>query len=110
MILSLIAPVVGLALLAVLVPRGIERLVPETIVGIGLMAVLSAVVLWLLSAGGFALLYLYQDSRILTLLADTPGAGSDHFLRLGANAALIWAPVLILVVTTAPRRWKTAVW
>jgi hypothetical protein len=36
--------------------------------------------------------------------------GIWHLLNLGAKAALIWAPVLALVVTTAPRRWKTAVW
>ncbi len=110
MIADLLLPALGLMLLAVLVARGVEVLVPESLVGLAAMALVSALLCWGLASAGFALLYVQEDARILTLLGDAPTASAGHFLRLGGRAALIWAPILLLVVTTAPRRWKTAVW
>ena len=110
MILSVVVPVLLLGTLAIIVPRVFEALLPESVTGIALTGLLSTVVLWLLASAAFALLYAIEDARVLKLLADVPSAGVGHFLQLGINAALIWGPVLVLVLTTAPRRWKTSVW
>ena len=93
---------------AVLVTRLVERCAPESVAGIAGTALVSALAMWLLSSGGFALLYLWQDARIAGLIGAGQGAG--HFLRLGAKAALIWGPLVAITVATAPRRWKTATW
>ncbi|SRR6056297_935109 len=110
MILSLLLPICLLGTLAILVPRMLERVMPESLTGIVLTAILSAALLWVISSAGFGILYALEDARVLALVANTPSAGVGHFLRLGANAALIWGPVLLLVVTTSPRRWKSAIW
>ena len=110
MIAELLFPALGLMLLAFLVTRGVEALVPESVAGLALMALLSTLLCWALASAGFALLYVQKDARVLTLLGDAPTASIGHFLRLGGSAALIWAPILLLTVSTAPRRWKTSVW
>ncbi|SMX39529.1 hypothetical protein [Maliponia aquimaris] len=108
MVVEILLQILALCVLTVLVTRGVEALMPESVVGIALTGVVSALLVWLLASGGFALLYAIQDARILGLLDQGPAIG--HFLRLGFSAGLIWAPILLLVVTTAPRRWKTATW
>ncbi len=110
MILHVALPILLILGCAIGIPRLIERLVPETIPGLALGAVLSAGALWMISAAIFAGVYSLQapSSQMIALLGRSDGIW--HLLNLGAKAALIWAPVLALVVTTAPRRWKTAVW
>ena len=107
---SVAGPVILLGLLAVLLPRALERAVPETLAGLGWLALLSALLLWAVSAGLFALLYGLTDARAVAFLEARPGAGLRHFAGLGARAALIWAPIAALVILTAPRRWKHARW
>ena len=108
MVVEILIQIVALAVVTVLATRGIEALMPESLLGIALTGLVSALVVWLLASGGFAVLYAMQDTRVLGLMAEGPAIG--HFLRLGFSAGLVWAPILLLVVTTAPRRWKTAVW
>lgn len=108
--LSLALPALLLVASSILVPRLLERLVPESLAGLTLLGLLSALALWLLSAAGFALLYRMQGPGMVALLGARPLAGFGHFLGLGAKASLIWAPVLVLTVSTAPRRWRDAVW
>lgn len=108
--LSLTLPALLLVALAVIVPRLLERAVPESLAGLVLLGLLSALALWLMSALGFALLYRLQGPDVVALLGARPVDGLGHFLRLGAKAALIWLPVMVLAVSTAPRRWRTSVW
>lgn len=110
MITGLLLPTLALMALAMLVPRLVERQVPESLTGLALCAAVSALALWGLSALGFAGLYALDDPLVLDLLGRDPAGGLRHFAGLGAKAALIWLPVLLLVVSTAPRRWKTAIW
>lgn len=108
MITSLALPAALLMTGAVLVARGFEALLPESVAGMLACAALSSLTLWLLSGAGFAAHYLWQDARVAALMGD--GRGVAHFARLGAKAAIIWAPLVALTVITAPRRWTTAVW
>lgn len=110
MILNLLLPALGLMVLSLAVTRGVEAVMPESLRGLAAIALVSALLVWVLTAAGFALLYLMEDSRVLALMSEAPSASVGHFLGLAARAALIWAPVLLLTVSTAPRRWKTAVW
>ena len=107
---TLVLPALLLIGFAVLVPLAVERRMPETLIGLLVGGMVSALVVWLLSAVLFAGLYALQGPGVLHTLRLSPGAGLAHFLKLGAQAALIWAPILLLVVGTSARRWKEAVW
>ncbi len=110
MITGLVLPTVLLMALAVAVPRLLERALPESLPGLALCAAVSALLLWLAASAGFAWLYAARGPGLLSALGTAPLGGLRHFLALGGSAALIWAPVMLLVVSTAPRRWKTARW
>jgi len=110
MMLGLLLPVAVLVAAAILVPRGLERMVPETLGGLVLNGAVSALVLILLSAGYFFLAYLWRSTALLDLIGIAPGQTLGHFLRLGFGAGLIWAPVVVLAVSTAPKRWREAEW
>ena len=110
MILHVALPVIGLIVIAAVLPALIERRVPETIGGMFLNAVLSAVVLTLVSAVYFFLSYLERSTAILDLIGVEPASGVGHFLKLGLAAGLIWGPVMVLVISFAPRRWKENTW
>lgn len=108
MVTALLLPSLLLIALAILIPRGLERLMPESLGGLLLLGLISALLLWALSALGFALLYRWGGAPLARLWAD--GGAFRHFLWLGLRAGLIWAPVLVLAVSTAPRRWRQAQW
>ncbi|MBP0484353.1 hypothetical protein [Sagittula salina] len=107
MIAGLLIPAAALGALAILVTRGVERVMPETLAGLVLTALVGALLMWLLSAGFFALWYALKAPGAAWLIGQT---GAHHFMLLGAQAALIWGPVLVLTVSTAPRRWRTNTW
>lgn len=109
MFLGLALPSLALIALAILVPRIIERWMPETVLGMATTAAASSFVLWALSACGFALLYQLENPQLTALLFSTTGSLS-YFTTLGAKAVIIWGPVLALVISTAPRRWTTNTW
>lgn len=109
MFLGLALPSLALIALAILVPRIIERWMPETLFGMATTAAASSVVLWALSACGFALLYQLENPQLTALLFSTTGS-LGYFTTLGAKAVIIWGPILALVISTAPRRWTTNTW
>lgn len=109
MLLGLALPTILLMMAAVVVTRGLESVLPESLSGMALTALLSSLALWLLSSAGFALLYMAEGAP-LAALGLTEGGTITHFLSLGARSSLIWAPIVLLVVVTAPRRWRTSRW
>ncbi|WGW04432.1 hypothetical protein [Tropicibacter oceani] len=108
MLLGLALPVVILLILSVLVTRGVEALMPESMAGIVATLIVSALLMWGIAAGLFAGLYLWRGVTVAAVFGAPEGW--RHFLWLGGRAALIWAPLVLLVVVTAPRRWKETVW
>lgn len=110
MLISVAVPVILLMTLAVVVTRGVERFVPESIPGLALSVVLTATLMWWISALGFFILYLWQSTAVLDLLSINPSSGLRYFLMLGLKSGLIWGPLVLITVSTAPRRWKVARW
>lgn len=110
MFTELVIPAVFLGIAAILVPRRIERYVPETVAGLALLTALSSLALLLLSAAGFSVMYQIESPELTERLLRGGVAGVGHFLSLGAKAGLIWGPILALSVSTAPRRWQTNTW
>ncbi|WP_299937987.1 hypothetical protein [uncultured Pelagimonas sp.] len=109
MFLELALPSLALMVLAVAIPRVIEPFLPETLPGMAVLVLISALILWLASAIGFALLYRLENPQVAELLFSNSD-GTRHFLTLGAKAGVIWGPILALVASTTPRRWKTNTW
>ncbi|MDJ0822011.1 MAG: hypothetical protein QNJ09_09430 [Paracoccaceae bacterium] len=110
MIVSLLIPTLILMATAAIVTRLVEAVLPESMAAMALCLGLSAALVWLLAAIGFAALYALELPQAISLLGDRPEAGLRHFLILGAKAGLIWGPIVLLVVATSPQRWKTATW
>ena len=108
MLTGLALPVLILMAAAILVTRIVERIMPESMAGIAATFVASLILLWLLSALLFAALYAWQGVTLAAMFG--PSQGWRHFLWLGAKSALVWGPVMALVVVTSPRRWKSATW
>lgn len=110
MLVSVAVPVAILIALGAIVPRLLERVLPETIPGMVWTVLVSSFVLWALSSLWFVASYVWLDNSTLRAIgADTDGAVM-HFARLGLSAALIWLPIVLLTVVTAPRRWRHGRW
>ncbi len=110
MITGVLLPAFGLVLCAIAIPIGLERWVPESVAGMIVNGVISAAGLTGLAAGYFLWAYARQDTRLLEAVGFAPGETLGYFLRLGLSSALIWGPVMVLTLSTSPRRWKENVW
>ncbi|WP_226779646.1 hypothetical protein [Oceaniglobus trochenteri] len=108
--MGLILPVAAIVLAAMAVPLALGRLLPEGGLWLIVNGALSALVLILAVAGYFLWSYGRQDTRIIDALGVAPGGSAAYFLGLGLSAGLIWAPVLVLTISTLPRRWKVKQW
>lgn len=110
MITNVVIPVLLIAVLAIVVPRGLERAMPETLGGVLLLGTASALAMTVLSAVIFAAAYHTHGAALPQVFGLAPGATARHFLWLGVKSALIWAPLTVLAVSSWPRRWRTATW
>ena len=81
--MNLVLPLVGLAVVAWLVP----------------WVLLLAVV----AAAGFVWLYGEAGGVVWR---EAPW----HFVLLSAKAGIVWGPVMVLSLSALPKRWKRAVW
>lgn len=107
---ALFLPALVLALLAFAVPRLLARVLPEGVTALMLNAFLSTILLFLLSAGFFFCLYLWQGLSLVEILEPDVAASILLFGRLGLIAAIIWAPIMVLSVAGLPRKWVKETW
>ena len=107
---GLFFPAMVLALLAWLVPKVLSMVLPEGVRPLMLNAFLSAIFLFVLSAGFFVVLYLWQGIPFAVLMEPGLAHNVVFFGKLGLIAAIIWAPIMILSVSALPRTWKKEVW
>lgn len=103
MIQTIVLPLMALAAFAWVVPWLLSKLLPEGVFWLMLIGVLSAVVLTVVSAVGFYVLYGQAGEVVLD-------AAPWHFVVLSARAALVWGPVMVLSLANIPKGWKEAVW
>ncbi|MDU8943523.1 hypothetical protein [Ovoidimarina sediminis] len=93
---STVIPILTLGLAGGVLPVMLARRFPDTLHGLAQALTLSAAGLVLLGAVLFVAIY--SDAGIgLSALAARPGDSLRHFLALGLKAALVWAPILVLV-------------
>ena len=107
---SLLLPAVVLAVCAFVVPRLWARVLPEGVGPLMLNAFLSTLVLFLLSAALFLVLYAGQGVRLSDVLSLGVVSAIVYFGQLGLASAIIWGPILVLSVAGLPRRWVKETW
>ena len=104
------APVVVLILLAWLLPTCLHWLIGEGVVKLFVITAIAATVLWI-GTGAYIWSSDFGWRGLGGVLATADlGAVSWYVFVQGARASIIWAPVLVLSVSSLPRRWKEAVW
>ncbi len=89
--LQTVLPLVILAALGWALPWAIQRRMRDTLADLGWTLLISAILLTLIGAGLFAVLYWLGGAP-----DEVISGALSRFLRLGASAALAWGPVLSL--------------
>lgn len=107
---SLFLPALFLAILAFAVPRLLARILPEGVWPLLINAFMSSLLLFMLSAGFFFCLYLWQGVSVAELMEPGLAKNVVFFGSLGLSAAIIWLPILILSVAGLPRKWVKETW
>ena len=107
---SLFLPSLALAILAFVVPRLLAKAIPEGVVPLLLNAFLSTVILFLLAAGFFVCLYMWQGASLSDVTVTGTADTVVFFGRLGLISAIIWAPIMLLSVACLPRKWVKETW
>ena len=107
---GLLIPAVVLALVGWLVPRGLSLVWPEGVKPLLLLAFVATLMMLIISAGLFVLLYISRGVPFAVLFETGVLAGVIHFVRLGVISALLWGPILILSVSGLPKHWIKETW
>lgn len=107
---SLFIPALILALMAWFVPRLLGRVIPEGVRPLIVIAFLSTVFLFCLSAAFFVGLYFWQGLSWEQFAQFGVAANVLFYGKLGLIAALIWGPIMVLSVANLPRGWVKKVW
>ena len=107
---GLFVPTLILALLAFAVPRLLALILPEGVPALMANAVLSALVMCVLSALFFFGLYVWQGVPARELLANGMMQNVVSFGGLGVIVGIIWAPIMVLSVAGLPRKWVYKTW
>lgn len=107
---SLFIPALVLALMAWFVPKLLARVMPEGVKALLGIAFLSTVFLFVLSAGFFVALYVWQGMTWAQFAEYGLAANVLFFGKLSLIAAMIWAPIMVLSVANLPRSWVREVW
>ncbi len=107
---GLLIPAVLLALIGWLVPRGLSLFWPEGVKPLLMLAFTATLVMFLLSAGFFVALYVWQGAPLALLFEGGFWPATLHFAKLGLISALLWGPILILSVAGLPKHWAKETW
>ena len=100
---TIVLPCLLLGLAAWLVPGLVARALPQSLPGLVVNGVVSALVLMAVGAMLFAALYGSAAGAVWR-------AAPMHFIVLSAQAMLVWGPVLVLSLSRLPRRWPPESW
>lgn len=100
---EVVLPLIGLAVLAWLVPWALGRVLPEGVAWLLVNGLLSTVALAAAAAAGFVLLY---GGAGAVIWREAPW----HFVLLSARSAIVWAPVMVLSLANLPKGWTEEEW
>ena len=107
---ALLLPAFALAVVAFIVPQVMARFLPEGVGPLMLNALLSILVVFVLSGALFYGLYIRQGILALEFSVPDFWATLLFFGRLGAMSGIIWLPIVLLSVASLPRKWVKETW
>ena len=107
---GLFFPVVFLTLMAWLVPKFLSMVMPEGVKPLLVLAVISSVLMIVISSLVFVGLYLLQGASLAVFLEPGFVDTALFLLKLSMSAAIIWGPIMVLSVAGLPRTWTTVEW
>ncbi len=110
MITSVALPLIGFSILALLLPRVVLQVMPETPAGLVANGVIVYAVVLVVAALYFYWSYTQQDTRVADLLGLEPAQSAVHFARLGVMSSVVWAPIMVLRIAGLHRHWKENTW
>lgn len=107
---TLFVPALLIAAMGFVVPRLFARILPEGVMPLMLNALFSTVLLFVIAACFFVMLYIWQGVPFAQIMAPGWAVNLSFFGRLGLMSAIIWAPIMLLSVAALPRRWVNKTW
>jgi hypothetical protein len=110
MLESLIIPSLALALVGWLVPRALSLIWPEGVRPLLVLAFVATLVMLVLAAAFFLVLYVVGGVPLTSLTETGWGPAVAHFGRLAVISALIWGPIMVLSVAGLPKQWVRETW
>ena len=106
---SMILPVVVIAAIAVLLPLWLAGRLPQSMLGLGVNLVMSVGVLLGVSIAYFAA---FRPPQVMLMITE----GGEYFsyavwdlLRVGLLSAMIWGPIVLVVLAMQPSKWRPEV-
>ncbi len=110
MITSVALPLIVFSVLAVVLPRLVLPVMPETPGGLVLNGLIVYILILAVAALYFFWSYTQQDTRVAELLGLEPAQSVVHFARLGVMSSVVWAPIIVLRIAGLHRHWKENTW
>jgi hypothetical protein len=107
---TLFLPALLIAAMGFFVPRLFARILPEGVTPLMLNALFSTVLLFMIAACFFVVLYIWRGVPFAQIMAPGWMVNLLFFGRLGLMSAIIWGPIMLLSVAALPRRWVNKTW
>ncbi|PHR00071.1 MAG: hypothetical protein COB39_00315 [Marinosulfonomonas sp.] len=106
---SMILPVAGIAVLAALLPLSMARSFPQSWYGLFWNLLISFLVLLVISVTYFAIFRLPNDIVAITANGEYYMSSSAELIRLGFLSAMVWGPIVLVVLAMQPQKWRPEV-
>jgi len=106
---TMILPVAGIALLAALLPLSMARSFPQSWYGLFWNLLISFLVLLVISVAYFAMFRPPNDIVAITANGEYYMSSSAELVRLGLLSAMVWGPIVLVVLAMQPSKWRPEV-
>ncbi len=106
---SMILPVAGVAVLAVLLPQIMARSFPQSWYGLFWNLLITFLVLLVTSVTYFAMFRPPNDIVAITANGEYYMSSSAGLIRLGLLSAMVWGPIVLVVLAMQPQKWRPEV-
>ncbi len=106
---SMILPVAGIAVLAALLPLTMARSFPQSWYGLFWNLLISFLVLLVISVTYFAMFRPPNDIVAIAANGEYYMSSSAGLIRLGLLSAMVWGPIVLVVLAMQPQKWRPEV-
>ena len=103
---EMILPVVGVAVLAALLPLWMAHNFPQNWYGLFWNLLISFLILLVISITYFAMFRPPNDILAITANGEYYMSSATELIRIGLLSAMIWGPIVLVVLAMQPSRWR----